>query len=72
MWLNKTQAIKRLGVSRGDFARLIRDGKIEAVEYYGHRRYSVESIERCIADHRYKPNLEIYPGVKYVPGMKIV
>ena len=74
MWLNKTQAIKRLGASRSDFVRLIRDGKIEVVEYYGHRRYSEESIARCIEAHRYDPNRgrEIYPGIKYVPGMKIV
>ena len=72
MWLNMAQARRRLGVSQGDLARLVQDGKVEMVIYYGHRRYSEESIDRCVEEHRYKPRREISPGVEYIPGMKIV
>lgn len=72
MWLNMAQARRRLGVSQGDLARLVQDGKVEMVTYYGHRRYSEESIDRCVEEHRYKPRREITPGVEYIPGMKIV
>ena len=50
MWLNMAQARKRLGVSQGDLARLVQDGKGEMVSYYGHRRYSEESIDRCVEE----------------------
>lgn len=71
--LKRTEATKRLGISPQTLERLVRDGEIVAVEYYSKRRYTEESVISCLERHVVKTRQkEIWPGVVYKPGMKIV
>lgn len=73
MDLTKKAAAKRLGVSPPTVDRLVRDGELTAVEFYGRRRYPEEAVEACRQRHLVKPAAkEIWPGVVYKPGMKLV
>lgn len=73
MLLTKKDAAKRLGVSPQTVDRLVRDGELEAVEFYGRRKYPEEMVDACYQRHLIRPSQrEIWPGLDYVPGMKLV
>ena len=73
MYISKKEAAKRLGCAPQTVDRMVRDGELSAVEYYGRRRYDEDSVEKCRLAHTVKPRRkEIYPGVTYTPGMKLV
>lgn len=73
MLLTKKDAAKRLGISPPTMDRLVRDGELEAVEFYGRRRYPEESVEACYERHLVQPVVrQVWPDVKYTPGMKLV
>jgi excisionase family DNA binding protein len=71
--LTKKAAAKKLGVAPRTVDRLVRDGELEAVEFYGRRRYPDASVSACLERHtvRGKPK-EVWPGLEYKPGMKLV
>lgn len=72
-WLNAKEAAKRLGVSPPTLNRLVRDGELECVEYYGRRKYSEDAVQKCLDNHRVKGRPKtIWPNITYVPGMKLV
>lgn len=73
MLLTKKDAAKRLGVSPQTVDRLVRDGELEAIEFYGRRKYTSESVDDCYRRHLIQPKArEIWPGLQYTPGMKLV
>ena len=73
MLLTKKDAAKRLGIARRTVDRLVRDGELEAVEFYGRRKYPEASVEACYNRHLVRSSArEIRPGVVYKPGMKLV
>lgn len=73
MLLTKKDTAKRLGISPPTVDRLVRDGELTAVEFYGRRRYPEESVEACLKAHTIKPRPKmVFPDVVYTPGMKLV
>lgn len=73
MLLTKKEAAKRLGVAPQTVDRLVRDGELEAVEFYGRRKYNEESVEACYQEHRVRARPRVvYPPLDYKPGMKLV
>ena len=73
MLLTKKEAAKRLGISPPTVDRLVRDGELEAVEFYGRRKYPEEAVEACLDKHTVRPAPRmVLPDLEYRPGMRLV
>lgn len=74
MLLTKKETAKRLGISPPTVDRLVRDGEISAVEFYGRRRYPEASVTECYQRHMVAPTARPVwsKRERYYPGMKLV
>ena len=70
--LTKKQVAEKIGVSLYMVDKLTRKGDLAWYDFYGLRRYKEEDVDACLLKLRRIKKVEIFPGVEYVPGMKLV
>lgn len=70
--LNKTQAAKFIGVKPYMIDKFTHNGDLAWYDFYGKRMYHEADLKACRKKFRRQKKIEIYPGVEYVPGMKVV
>ena len=70
--LNKKQAADYLGMRPYMIDKFTHKGDLAWYDFYGRRMYKEEDLDACREKFRKKKTVEVYPGVAYVPGMKVV
>jgi len=73
--LTKKEAAMRLGISVSSVDRLVREGTLRCVIILNRRKFREADVEQFLKDHEFRPKIlptDVFPGIRYVKGMKVV